>query len=100
MLEKLNASTFEPLSGQAFRMRHEAIPDGAEAKLVEVRQGSEDPSSPSGRPAFSLLFACPNTDQPFQAMFKLDHETTGELDLFLVPVGQDERGLLMEAVFT
>ena len=100
MLEKLNADTFEPLSGQAFKMQHEDMPDGAEAKLVEVRQVTEDECGPSGRPAFSLLFACPNVDQPFQAMFKLDHESTGELDLFLVPVGQDERGLLMEAVFT
>lgn len=100
MLEKLTASTFEPLSGQAFKLQHEAIPDSAEAKLVEVRQASGDQAGPSGRPSFTLLFACPEVDQPFQAMFKLNHETTGDLDLFLVPVGQDDRGLLMEAVFT
>lgn len=99
MLEKLNAGTFEPLSGQVFKMQHQELPNGVEARLVEVRRVTAAASGPAGRTAFSLLFTCPDLDPPFQAIFKLDHESTGELDLFLVPVGQDERGLLMEAVF-
>lgn len=100
MLEKLSASTFEPLTEQAFKLEHETLPDGAEARLVEVHQVSENRAEPSDRAPFSLLFACPDLDSPLQAVFRLKHDTTGALDVFLVPVGQDERGLLLEAVFT
>jgi hypothetical protein len=39
--------------------------------------------------------------EPFlpQGMRKLQHETVGELDLFLVPVGQDAQGFQYEAAF-
>ncbi|SDT96906.1 DUF6916 family protein [Halopseudomonas salegens] len=100
MLEKLSSNTFEPLRGQAFQLQHDALSSDAQATLVEVRQASQDHSGPSGRPPFSLLFACPQLDQAFQSLFTLKHDTTGELDVFLVAVGQDERGLLLEAVFT
>ena len=99
MQEQLSASTFEPLTEQIFKLEHEGLPDGVEARLVEVHSMSESRTEASGRVPFSLLFACPNLNGPFQAVFKLNHETTGELDVFLVSVGQDERGLLLEAVF-
>lgn len=100
MLEKLSADTFEPLCGQPFQLLHDALSGGAEAKLVEVHQATQDRSGPSGRPPFSLLFACPSLHQAMQSQFTLKHDATGELDVFLVAVGQDERGLLLEAVFT
>ncbi|MEM7054295.1 MAG: hypothetical protein AAF446_07065 [Pseudomonadota bacterium] len=99
MLEKLSASTFEPLTEQAFKLEHETWPDDVEARLIEVHPMSESAAESSGRASFSLLFACPNLDETLQAVFRLKHDITGELDVFLVPVGRDERGLLLEAVF-
>lgn len=98
MLEKLTVNNFEDLTEQAFQFRHENLPD-FEATLIEVRQLSDQTGS-AGRTPFSLLFACPGDTEPVQSTFRLEHEKTGELDVFLVPVGQDERGLLYEAVFT
>jgi len=98
MLEKFTAETFEALSGQTFQLRHEDLPDTG-AKLVQVRQLS-DQNGPSGRAPFSLLFVCDGKTEPVQGMFRLEHEKIGGLEVFLVPVGQDERGLLLEAVFT
>lgn len=98
MLEKLSANDFEDLAGQAFQLRHENMPD-AEARLVQVKPLSDQPG-PAGRTPFSLLFACAEPAEPVQAMCHLEHEGLGRLDVFLVPVGRDERGLLLEAVFT
>jgi len=98
MLEKLSRNDFEDLTGQAFQVRHEHMP-GAEARLVQVQPLSDQPG-PAGRTPFSLLFACDDDAEPVQAMFHLEHERLGGLDVFLVPVGRDERGLLLEAVFT
>jgi hypothetical protein len=37
--------------------------------------------------------------EQFSLLFPLKHDAIGELDLFLVPVGQDETGTFYEAVF-
>lgn len=98
MLEKLSVDNFEDLTGQAFRLRHDHLPD-TEARLVQVQPLSDQPG-PAGRTPFSLLFACDDHAEPAQSMFSLEHESLGGVDVFLVPVGRDERGLLLEAVFT
>jgi len=98
MLEKLSADNFEDLTGQAFHFTHEHLPD-TEARLVQVQPLSDQPG-PAGRTPFSLLFACDQHAEPVQSVFHLEHEALGGLDVFLVPVGRDERGLLLEAVFT
>ncbi|MEX2499555.1 MAG: hypothetical protein WD397_11865 [Wenzhouxiangellaceae bacterium] len=98
MLEKLTANIFEDLTEQVFQLRHENLPD-IEARLIEVRQLS-DQTGPAGRTPFSLLFACPGDTEPVQSTFRLEHEKTGELEVFLVPVGKEDQGLLYEAVFT
>lgn len=98
MIEKLTASDFKELTEQAFKLRHGECPD-AEAKLIEVEKLSGQ-SGPSGRTPFSLLFACDESTEAVQSVFDLEHEKLGSLEVFLVPVGKDERGLLLEAVFS
>lgn len=98
MTENLTASDFEALTDQEFRVRGEQMPEAA-AKLIEVETlGS--PAGPSGRAPFSLLFACDPDSEPMQAVFDIEHERLGTQSVFMVPVGKDDRGLLMEAVFT
>lgn len=48
---------------------------------------------------YSLLFQAPSETQAAQSIYRLDHDTLGEMDLFLVPVKRDESGLYYEAVF-
>lgn len=98
MLEKLSATNFEALIEQDFKLRNEQFSD-SKAKLIQVEKLS-DQSGPAGRTPFSLLFACSESAEAAQGIFELEHEKLGSLEVFLVPVGRDERGLLLEAVFT
>jgi len=97
MPEELTAGVFRSLIEQAFRLRHDELPE-SEATLLEVEELSTRPG-PSGRIPFSLLFAGDAGAEPVQATFELEHDRIGPLRVFLVPVGRDERGLLLEAVF-
>ena len=48
---------------------------------------------------FALLFRGPG-DKPLpQRLYPLHHETLGELNIFLVPIGIDEKGRYYEAFF-
>ena len=48
---------------------------------------------------FSLLFLAPEDAPPFQYLFPLEHSALGKMQLFLVPIKKDEKGLRYEAVF-
>lgn len=97
MPEQITADDFRELTDQGFRLRHEQLPEAA-ATLLEVEDLPEGPGR-SGRAPFSLLFAVDGEAEPVQALFELEHEALGRLQVFLVPIGRDERGLLFEAVF-
>ena len=49
--------------------------------------------------SFTLLFRGPSSPQLPQAIYPLQHDTLGAVDLFLVPIQQDAQGLYYEAVF-
>ena len=87
-------ATFERLAGQKFRLRLDGE-SSVDIALLEVRRGS---SAPSWEP-FSLLFQAPAEAPAEQRIYELEHEATGSFELFLVPVGRADGGLLYEAVF-
>lgn len=95
MLDLLTAADFEPLVGAGFTAAGPGR-DGLAAELLEVRLVRE---SCQTRPPFALLFRVRTRDQLPQGMFALTHERLERLELFLVPVGRDADGLLLEAVF-
>ncbi len=66
-----------------------------EAELTEVSELRLSPKQEQ----FSLVFRAPA--EPFlgQGMRTLDHEHVGRLELFLVPISRDEKGICYEAVF-
>jgi hypothetical protein len=49
--------------------------------------------------AFSLFFHGPSAPFVAQGIHKIKHSHLGELELFLVPVGQDKDGFQYEAAF-
>lgn len=93
---------FQPYVNDAFRI---GLDEGAavEAKLLEAVAVGAPPAADNGvtdRQAFSLVFHLPEVGYMEQQIFNVQHDTLGELALFLVPVGQDQRGMRYEAMFT
>lgn len=88
-------ATFQRLVNSRFRLRLDEN-TSVEAELAEVRQGGG--GSPSYE-QFSLVFSAPVEGPPEQRIYELEHEATGCFELFLVPLGRSEVGVVFEAVF-
>lgn len=98
MLDTLKVTSFEPHVGSSFTVR----PQGADPlsfKLIEASAAGGDPS-PKREP-FSLLFVGPGEPVLEQAIYPVEHEDLGELQLFMVPLGPDgDGGTRYEVIFT
>jgi hypothetical protein len=95
MLERLTAEDFEPHLHRSFAIG----PDDRrwDAELVEIRRL---PSSSSvARQPFAVVFRGPATPVQSQGMYRVSRAGWGDVDLFLVPVGDDGTGIQYEAVF-
>ena len=57
------------------------------------------PTTLVGQP-FSLVFVGPARFVLPQQTYRVEHDSLGELDLFLVPIGPNGGGMRYEAVFT
>jgi hypothetical protein len=66
-----------------------------EVELIELADGRSSP----GHEVFSLLFRGPGKPLLAQRLYPFEHDAIGMFDLFIVPVGRDERGIYYEAVF-
>jgi hypothetical protein len=102
MLEHLTLDSFAPLIGQQFRL---VLADGSTLDAV-LERASEVPVSgwqpEANRPArkpFSLLFLGRSQAVLPQSIYRFQHETLGELEIFIVPVGRTAEGVTYEAVF-
>jgi hypothetical protein len=92
----------EQLSGDAFasrvnsRFRLIVGPEAVmEMDLIEFTSGSKS----SHHEAFSIVFRAP-VDAPLeQRIYRLEHESMGAFELFLVPIGKSPEGVRYEAVF-
>lgn len=99
---ELQKSLFEDREGQVFYLPG---PDDTRVKLALTEVGSPEERilhqarAIGVREPFSLLFRGPL--EPFlqQQMAVLQHDELGQIELFLVPVGQDGEGFYYEAVF-
>ncbi len=65
-----------------------------EATLLPVRNGPA-----AKRPPFSLIFIGDGEQFLGQELYELRHKIMGDITLFLVPVGMDERGIQYQALF-
>jgi hypothetical protein len=98
MLESLDMTSFASRVGELFRV---AIDDAntLTMRLIEVTPAGT-PTRGRRRTPFSLVFRSP-PDAPLpQRIYRLRHDELGALDLFLVPIGPDDDGMLYEAVFS
>jgi hypothetical protein len=85
---------------------------GFERETYEQRVGERFRLAPAGGPPFdAVLSACGDTPPGFsllfhgpaepwwpQGIFRVEHADLGTEDVFLVPLGPDDRGMRYEAV--
>ncbi|MDH3403863.1 MAG: hypothetical protein OES32_02795 [Acidobacteriota bacterium] len=94
---EMQRETFAPHVKQTFRVSADEV--AFDTELIEVSALGET-VGPEGRRAFSLVFRGPLDPFIEQRICRIEHEELGVIDLFLVPVGPDEKGMRYEAVFT
>jgi hypothetical protein len=70
-------------------------PEPLPLDLIELKEG---PSGPR-QEQFSLRFRGDRRRVLPQRIYPMKHDSIGEFDLFLVPIGQDETGTFYEAAF-
>ena len=78
---------------------HLAGENEVDLELVQVKAYASQPNEHDGMERFSLFFIGPTKPLLEQKTYSLKHEQMGGLDLFLVPVAQEQGGLRYEAVF-
>ena len=101
MLEGLTATSFLPAVGETF------VLDAGDAgrldlELVDVRLHQPDAPAqdPSGaRAPFSLAFRGPAEPILPQRIYRVEHDSVGAIEIFLVPIAHDDAGTTYEAVF-
>lgn len=93
----LTKEHFAPHVGEEFRLRTDT---GIVALTLRSVDGTGRRWDADGREAFSILFGGPREAMLPQAIYRLEHDSLDQLDIFLVPVGPDEAGQRYEAVFT
>ena len=99
MSADLRIETFQNLQGDVFRLS--APGDGElELRLTGVAPLSAASAAPgSPRTPFALYFHGPLSPWARQATYRLEHALLGANEMFIVPLGPDERGMRYEAIF-
>lgn len=105
-LEELTAADFRDVKGTRFKLTTESREPGSpvslEFELADVTEAGANLPAPFRRP-FSVLFHGPIEPILPQAIYRLEHDRFGAVDLFLVPVGPDPSAvptvMRYEAVF-
>jgi|ERR1700683_2151163 hypothetical protein len=93
-LDELTADDFLATKGEQFRLATAQL----DLKLVEVtRYSAGHPGSV--RAPFSVLFHGPIQPVLPQAIYRLENERLGALELFIVPLGPEQDAMRYEAVF-
>jgi len=97
-LDALQEADFAPHLGTPFRL-HPPEGEPLELVLTEVRAHPHLPGPAGRRHGFSLTFRSALPRPLPQAIYRLDHDHLGSLELFLVPIGPRAGGMGYEAVF-
>lgn len=100
MLDQLTIESFEPHVGSSFW----AVFDNGhkvELRLERVGRVMESEAARLHRTAFSLYFLGPKSIKLPQQIYTIAHDSFPEPQgIFLVPVAEETRGFVYEAVFT
>jgi hypothetical protein len=97
MTESFTADTFAELTGDDFTVHL----DTGERFQLRLAAAAPTVLAPTDEPApFSILFRGPTSPILPEQSYAIEHPTLGRFDVFLVPLGSDDRGARYEAAFT
>jgi hypothetical protein len=101
-LASLTHDDFERRVGEPFRLTRDgdAGPGTLELRLLRVDAAPVRDRLPRARTPFSLVLVGPGDPVLPQKIYRLENESLGRVDIFLVPIARDERGVRYEAVFS
>jgi hypothetical protein len=96
----LTVDVFAPLEQQTFQF-HYGAEQPEPLQLISVKAGPASHGRPGGRAPFSLTFRAgsPQFYVP-QGTYPLEHPQIGRPEIFLVPIGPDDAGMLFQVVFS
>jgi uncharacterized protein DUF6916 len=97
-LDSLQADDLRLHLGSRFSLRL-AAGQTLELALVEVSEHAHPPGVARRRQGFSLVFRSELPGHLPQAIYRLEHEAMGTMDVFLVPIGPRDGGMCYEAIF-
>lgn len=101
MLDDLNRESFAQHLNTSFAVHYQAS-DGTDAsvemELVEAQEERHH-APDKGREAFSLMFAGPRTVPLEQGTYDFKHARLGSMALFIVPIGEDDKGRYYQCIF-
>lgn len=93
MAEAFTPEMFAPHAGSKFLMNR-----GNSETLELELENIKDLGSSARHIQFSMVFLGPQNAPIEQKIYRLDHPVLGALDLFLVPIGRDQKGVQYEAI--
>lgn len=94
MSDNLTKEKFAESLNTKFRVGAETA-GTVEIELVQLVEGVSTPRQEQ----FSLLFLGPLDRFLMQKTYRVEHDSLGEFDMFLVPVGRGQDGFQYEAIF-
>lgn len=98
MLETLTLDVFSPLVGETFQV-HVQPEQTVALELVEARSLSASNNSPRPRPPFTLTFKGPAQFVLPQGIYRFEQQAIGAQEIFIVPIGPGQGGMLYEVIF-
>lgn len=98
MLDKLTVEAFKPHLNSSFRLFPTAEAEPVRLQLIEA---SELPlrAGVGRRQGFSLIFRGPAGLYLPQRIYTIQHDEMDTLNIFLVPIRPDEKGMRLQAIF-
>jgi hypothetical protein len=97
MLETLTLDAFSPLAGETFQV-HVQPEQTVALELVEARPLA-DANGPRPHPPFVLTFKGPPQFMLPQGIYRFEHHAIGAHEIFIVPIGPGQGGMLYEVIF-
>ena len=98
MLENLTPDDFRPYVNTRFHITVAEADGTLAVELIEVSDLGQGGSGPRSQP-FSLVFRGPRGLFLSQQIYTVNHDEMGPLDIFLVPIRPDEKGMQLQAIF-
>src|SRR5262249_44398423 len=91
VLDKLTKESFEPAAGSVFAL---SLGDGSTLPLELTEVRGNGLHGRTRREQFSLRFRGPASPALVQHIYRLEHESLGTLEIFLVPIEKSAGGMI------